>query len=505
MGIVSVFAEKPTISDAEKRKLSTMPKFTVESFFKGEFARDFELFYADTFPGRDVFIKLAAEFDKVKGITLDNIRLHQGVAPTPDSSTNEALNSEQPITSNTSETDAERENNAAYGEQIGSSFVYKGMALPIFVENPPAGIRYANVIGKYKEALGDSVKVYNLIIPSSIEFYLPKKYSSVTTPQEQNIKTIYSHMSKDIITVDAYSAISQNTDDYLYFRTDHHWTARGAYCAYTAFAESAGFAPVSLQDFTLKTLPNTFLGSLYSQTNDQSLTKNPDTLEYFVPKTAAYSEQYRPNSPYYPIKTTVFAEYAHGSNSYCVFLHGDLPLTHIVTEQKNGKSIAIVKESFGNAFVPFLINHYQDIYVVDQRYFQLGLVDFIKNNQIDELLFINNIFAAQTDIRINEINRIMYQAPYIAPPVSEEVPVEEAPSEENTPTETIPEAGGIASGSTDKPQAIIPDEEEDLPQDNPEHKKPPKTERQPLKSAPSDEIKPQNDVEYVDNSAIFHN
>ncbi len=67
---------------------------------------------------------------------------------------------------------------------------------------------------------------------------------------------------------------------------------------------------------------------------------------------------YKKNAPYTPVEASLFGEYAQGTNSYSVFLHGDLPLVRIDTELHNGRSIAVVKESYGNAFVPFLVNHY---------------------------------------------------------------------------------------------------------------------------------------------------
>ena len=143
-----------------------------------------------------------------------------------------------------------------------------------------------------------------------------------------------------------------------------------------------------------------------------------------------------------------------------MFLGGDLPLIRIDTGVKNGRKILMVKESFGNCFAPFLVNHYEQVYVVDQRYFQLGLVNFIQENGINELLFINNIFAANTGIRIQEIRNLMYQqyVPYV-PPVEEPSSSQEAPPEDEEAMPSSQEGG--ANGENPSQEEPLPEEEED--------------------------------------------
>lgn len=269
--------------------------------------------------------------------------------------------------------------------------------------------------------MGSDVTLYNLIIPTSIEFYLPERYKSVTSPQKPNIENIYSQLDPRIKRVDAYSAIQAHTEEYLYFRTDHHWTGRGAYYAYTAFCEAAGLQPVALDSLEQRTLPD-FVGTLYKQAQDSQMLKNPDQVDYWLMPVEYTATQFRRGSPFYGIEVPLLGEYAKGGNSYSVFLHGDYPLTKIVTGNKNGRKIAMVKESFGNAFAPFLINNYEEVYVVDQRYFELNLPAFLEENGIHELLFINNIFAANTRLRVNEISRLMTQVWSPPPPDPEPEP-----------------------------------------------------------------------------------
>ena len=83
-----------------------------------------------------------------------------------------------------------------------------------------------------------------------------------------------------------------------------------------------------------------------------------------------------------------------------MFIGGDNPLTVITTENKNGKTLMIFKESYGNAFVPFLVSNYDTVYVADIRTFPFNAVTFAKENGIKEVLFINNTITSCTPPRI---------------------------------------------------------------------------------------------------------
>ena len=93
------------------------------------------------------------------------------------------------------------------------------------------------------------------------------------------------------------------------------------------------------------------------------------------------------------VKTYVVAKKVSGDNKYLAFISGDQPLEKITTGVTNGKKILVIKESFGNAFVPFLCNNYQEVYVVDPRKIDMNLPEFIKNNGIGEVLAINYSFG----------------------------------------------------------------------------------------------------------------
>ena len=82
---------------------------------------------------------------------------------------------------------------------------------------------------------------------------------------------------------------------------------------------------------------------------------------------------------------------ASAGSKYSAFIGGDSAFVEIHNPQiTDGSSCVMIKESYGNAFVPFLVDHYQDVYVVDYRYYMGNLTDFIVSRSIKDVLFLNN-------------------------------------------------------------------------------------------------------------------
>ena len=129
----------------------------------------------------------------------------------------------------------------------------------------------------------------------------------------------------------------------------------------------------------------------------QHATSFRDTVKFYIGAS---------NKIGYWAKSKMYGEGASGSNSYSVFLQGDLPIVKMETQHGNGRKIAIVKESYGNAFAPFLVNNYEKVIVVDQRYYTGDFIAMLKAEGINELLFINNIFAAHTPFHIDKIKNL---------------------------------------------------------------------------------------------------
>jgi DHHW protein len=391
-GITSLSMKKQTVSVMENRKLATFPEYSDSVFWSGRYFKDIEAYYADNFPMRDELMNVSNQFREKFGFESSEIKMYEPInetdVPVIDT-TKEALPSILP-------------DNGETGEVKKKLFVFKNRAFEMFGGGPQMGKAYANVINSYNRAGIPNLQVYNLIIPVALEFEMTEKYKNLQKPNRPAIENVYANLDSNIKKVWAIDEMRKHRGEYIYFNTDHHWTSLGAYYAYRAFCETAGLTPVSLDTVPYKTKAS-FLGSLYRLTRDPKLQSNPDSVRYYLFKDSMNFYIGANGKLGYWSKSKMYGEGAKGPNSYSVFLQGDLPVVKMETQHKNGRKILMVKESYGNAFAPFLINNYEKVIVVDQRYFTGNLIELIKYEGINELLFINNIFAAHTPFHIDKI------------------------------------------------------------------------------------------------------
>jgi hypothetical protein len=486
-----IFLKRPEYSEKEKRNLTERPKFSLASYLSGEFAESFTAYFSDTVPGRETIVDIGAFLKRKMGIespsfygrvqiVADEEGNSVSTAPT------EPVSDESPVvtgsdstvtTVQTETSESEEDGDINIAEFSNNGIVVDGVKMygepagvMLFGGNNKQGSRYAAVINSYKAALGENVNVYNIVVPTSAEFYLPSKFKKYSSSEKNSIDHIYSELSDDVISVDAYSELEAHSDEYIYFRTDHHWTPLGAYYAYTAFAKKLGMDYPSLDDYEEKVKYN-FVGSLYGYTNDVTLKNNPDEFHYFMPQNSYETSYYAYDSLKFQGKSELFHEYVEGGNCYGMFLGADAIHTKIKTDVHNGRKIVVFKESYGNAFVPFLVNNFEEIYVIDIRYFGKNAVSYIKQIGATDVLFIDNVFAANTSKLISGIERL-YSSPtgtivYTEPPKTETTAESESSSntkktesttetkstsEETQTTVTIPT---IESESTDDSQSTI--------------------------------------------------
>ncbi|MEO6613712.1 MAG: DHHW family protein [Chitinophagaceae bacterium] len=392
-GIASLAMKKETVSVMENRKLAAFPQYSDSSLWTGKYFKNIENYYADNFPYRDKWIAFSAAFKNKLGFQSSEIKIYD---PTNDTEANEKKDTTKKETVH----NGPLPDDGATGEVKKRVFVFKNRAFEMFGGGPAMGKSYADVINSYSRLL-PNIQVYNLIIPVALEFEITEKYAKLQKPNRPAIENIYNSEDSTIKKVWAIDEIRKHRTEYIYFNTDHHWTSLGAYYAYRVFCETAGFTPVSLDTVASKVKP-AFLGSLYRLTRDPGLQTNPDSVRYYLFRDSMNFYIGSPKIGYWA-KSKMYGEGASGPNSYSVFLQGDQPIVKMETQHKNGRKIAVVKESYGNAFSCFLINNYEKVIVVDQRYYTGDFIAMLKAEGINELLFINNIFAAHTPFHIDKI------------------------------------------------------------------------------------------------------
>lgn len=298
------------------------------------------------------------------------------------------------------------------GYYDGNVFVYDKQGYEMFYGTESTAKKYAAAVSSIKNSLGNNVNVYNMVVPTHSAYGIPKSYRDTASDQKENIETIYSSYSADVKPINLWDTMNAHKNEYVYFRTDHNWTALGAYYGYSEFCKTAGINPVEIKTLSSGSIKN-FEGALTAATKTDSnpkgnkdLLSNPDTVTYYnMP--GDYTCTLLENGTTEEKTVPVLATFAEGSNAYSVFIWGDNPYMKIKTGQKTGKKLCIIKDSYGCALAPFTGANYDEIYVVDPRYYDKNIIDFIKKNRYTDVLVINSVMTANTDIRIKELKSII--------------------------------------------------------------------------------------------------
>ena len=268
---------------------------------------------------------------------------------------------------------------------------------------------YADSINKVASALEGKADVYDMVIPLSSEITFPDNLRDEinSTNQHQAMQDIQAKMNDKVKSVDIYDALMQHRNEYIYFRTDHHWTSKGAYYAYRQFCEAKGIQGHELSDYHQEGF-GSFLGSFYLDTDHNKSLRRDNVKAYFPvdhkKMTMTYHDQ---NGGKY--KSSVIANGKKYSLQlkYCAFLAGDNPYTVIHNKKiKDGSGCVVVKESYGNAFVPYLADHYEKIYVIDYRYWKGSISSLAKQKKVQDVIFINNISMTRNAYLIGKISQI---------------------------------------------------------------------------------------------------
>ncbi|WP_294403142.1 DHHW family protein [uncultured Clostridium sp.] len=339
----------------ENRNLKQKPEFSLAGIINGDFTKEYEEYISDQFISRDLWIKLKANGELLCGKNkINNVYVGN------DDYLLEDFKAE-------SDEDIARKVNAL------NSFSDKNSSLNIsFMLVPTAG------------------KIYDENLP---------KYS-VVDDQKGFMEKIEDGLVDNIKFVDVYDDMMENKDDYIYYKTDHHWTSDGAYVAYKSMCEQLDMEPSAKDEFKIETVSEDFYGSLYYKLGAGIGTK--DKIKIYIPKEESevlvnYTDKQIKSASLYK------DEKLDSKDKYEVFMDGNHKLVNIKTKGDYNKKLLVVKDSYANSFIPFLTKHYGEIDVVDLRYYTDDLNSLIESDGITDVLFLYNVNTFNDDNSIMNI------------------------------------------------------------------------------------------------------
>jgi hypothetical protein len=416
-----VFGHRPTKSEIEKRELAEFPQFSWSALWSGNYTSDIAAYFNDTVPKRETFKNWTANIKSAAGVgNKDDVKIIGGKAGKPDDEDIPPINQKDdypittadpsvseiyPITSPPQTTPVTtipvtEPPEDAVGEGVMSHGVFlckdgdgKYRAMSPFYGNLNAAKNYAAYVNAYKSDLGAGVNVYSMVAPTGQTFYMPKKYRQQYGSEPENIDYINANLN-GVIGLNICDTLMAHKKEDIFLRTDHHWASLGAYYAVQDFAAAAGvpFADISTYE---KCANEGYVGTFYSYSQSADILNNPETFYYYKPPNIDRLDiqYFHPDGSPWGLnegliwKTSV-------SNSYTMFCGGDEKINVITTDVKNGRILAVFKDSYGNALQPFLTGSFEKIIVIDVRYFKLNSINYLKKNGVTDVLFCMNTFSA---------------------------------------------------------------------------------------------------------------
>lgn len=239
-------------------------------------------------------------------------------------------------------------------------------------------------VKNYVEKLGED-RVNVMLVPTASEI-LKDKLPNFATEYDQGayIDEVVEALPEGTF-VDVWNSLNQHNDEYIYYRTDHHWTALGAFYAYQQWATDAGFTALGQDQFNITLGSDQFYGTLHSRVN---VNVKPDEIYlYEIKEDKNYQLLYNLTDQ---TNTLYDLSKLEGKDKYSVYMGGNNAVVEVETNNKNGRRLLVIKDSYAHSFVPLAVNHYEDTLMIDFRYFNGSIEEFAQENQITDILVLYN-------------------------------------------------------------------------------------------------------------------
>lgn len=350
--LVNLVAPDKSYSVSEKRNLSQFPKLTLVRIVDGSFMDEMEDYEADQFFLRSQWMTLRTTMDRLVGKNES-----QGVYLGKNSNLMERFNagteeSRQAITS----------------------------AVKAFAERYP------------------DVKTSFLLVPNAVSIeseLLPK--DALTDDQNAYLDAFFGELGDSVQALDVREALKTAAETtQVYYRTDHHWTTDGAYAAFLSVADALGVD--GSRQFASKTVCNDFSGSLAAKSG--FYVRERDAIHIFTPMEE--DPMYVVNFEDGTQRATCYdADALKGEDPYQVFFGGNQGKITIETSVDTNRRLLVLKDSYANCFLPFLLSEFQEITIVDPRYYYENLNDLMVTEQYTDMLYLYNVNTLAEDTNLS--------------------------------------------------------------------------------------------------------
>ena len=353
--IMTVISRKETFSELENRYLAKFPVVNAGKYFSGDLTDGLEDYLCDHFFMRETLVR----------------------------------------TNNTMELIAGR-------NEVNGIYVLDDRLVE-HIEEPDEDVdrRSVESINSFTESFGKPV--FFMMVPTQAEIYRDELPHGAPDPdQKEYIDNITSRLT-NITPIDVYSVLKGQSSEYIYYRTDHHWTTKGAYGAYQTAARKMGYEYLPESYFDRFHSATDFRGTFYSKTLCGNI--EPDTIDIYLPsdretraepKVLVYKELSAEPEVH---QGMYFYEYLEKKDKYSVFFGTNQPMVTVRSDAPGGR-LLVLKDSYAHSLIPFLAEHYSEITMLDTRYIQVPVNEITDPAEYDQALMVYNVSTFMDGIRI---------------------------------------------------------------------------------------------------------
>ena len=353
---LSVLFPQKEFSATENRPLEQRPELCVEDILSGDFQETYENYLNDQFPGRDRWVNLAVGTDRLLG---------------------------------------QKDVNKIY---LGKD----GYLLEKYSDGDFDERQSEDNIGILGEFLNRMTEQYGkehvdcFFVPGKAAA-LSKKLPKFVEPYDEQeiISAVLDELEEPEVLTDLTDIMQKHENEYIYYRTDHHWTTLGAYYAYEAWCEKKKEVPVSLSSYQREVVSNSFYGTSYNKSHQRV---KKDTIELFHGPVESGGIHVDWDDGEEEADSWYWKDALRTHDQYQVFFNGNTAKITVDTGNKNGKTLLLLKDSYSNCFVPFLAEHYNRIIMIDLRYCSDCIDDIMEEYpDISDVMVMYNVEKFQQD------------------------------------------------------------------------------------------------------------
>ena len=421
---------RPRHSELEQRDLEEFPPFSLSALLSGDWFDGIDRWFSDTFPLRERWVEAQNSFSELYGDrTITFSGSLGGVTPPsetevpaatpiptpaeeapPAESTPPAEVTAAPEPETTPEPVSDPSPDPAptpdpasgvvfdpnAARQINAAIYFGDSAYEVYNLGRTAAEEYSRVLSKAADRYAGQCRLFSIICPNSGGIVLSYDiYDQLyLIRQGEAIEHFYTNKSDNLIPVYIYDTLRAHNSEYLYFRTDHHWTALAAWYAYEQWCEAAGFTPVPLSEYTEHVFPG-FLGSYYRTSLNKDMAANPDTVYAYDPPGNITARSHAMGGNWVEHGCVVDKSGDSYEKKYLSFLNGDHYVTEIINNDiEDDSACLVIKDSYANPFVIYLSQHYHTVVVRDWHY-DNPVSPIVKEYGIDDIIVLTELVQAQ--------------------------------------------------------------------------------------------------------------